>query len=82
MPISLRPGKGWRAIWRTGRANVDSNGALVGTRFAAAWFNLCRYKESILNCLVKSGRKEMPIVLWLLGVPIVVIVLLYLLNIV
>jgi hypothetical protein len=31
----------------------------------------------------QSGRKiEMPIILWLLGVPIVVIVLLYLLNIV
>jgi len=31
----------------------------------------------------QSGRKiEMPIILWLLGVPIVVIILLYLLNIV
>ena len=30
-----------------------------------------------------SGKKtEMPIILWLLGVPLVVIVLLYLLNIV
>jgi hypothetical protein len=31
---------------------------------------------------IQEGTIEMPIILWLLGVPIVVIVLLYLLNIV
>ena len=83
MPSSLLPGRGWRASWKAGRANVDSSAARAGTRFAAAWFSLCRCEERVLTALHnQEGRLEMPIILWLLGVPIVVIVLLYLLNIV
>ena len=62
--------------------HADSSAARAGIRFAAAWFSLCRFEETS-SLPQQSGRKiEMPIILWLLGVPLVVIVLLYLLNIV
>jgi hypothetical protein len=58
MPISLRPGKGWRATWKENRAKVDSSTARAGARFAAAWFNLCQCEESVLVTYTpkKEGR--------------------------